>query len=776
MIRNYIITAFRNFLRNKVFTLINIFGLAVSMACSILILLWVHDELKWDKFHENKNEIYKVICNFYGETCAVTHGGLGPAAKEEIPEIIDYMRYIEGQKMLVADENNQFYEKVALADPGIFKFLDFKLLQGDPEKVLINRNSIVISEYIAEKFFSNTDPICKSLKITNNEECVITGVMKNIPNQSEFQFDLVRPFIVLDGGPDITWEQVSWYTYLLTEKNINIEDVNNKIDLVTKKYLADWDINYYLYPITRSHLYSSHIIMDVTGKGNVKNLYTFGFSALFILIIACINFINLSTARSSKRAMEVSIRKVCGAGKRSLIKQFLGESFIQAFISLQFAIVIVEILRNWFNTFTGKDIYIDYGDPMVLVGLFTFFIITGGLAGLYPAIYLSTVKIVKILKGGKVSGSKSIILRRILIISQFSLTIIFLVGSIVIWKQLKYIENSNHGFNKNNIIYFRLNNSNHELIKDEIEKIPGINQVSAHETPPPFGGGGVFPWWEGKPEDLMINMHQVYVDEDYVKTYQMEMAEGRFFDLSQSSDTTNFVLNETAAKKTGLKDPIGKRFAVSEQKSGLIIGIIEDFQANLNREVESGIFIYDSNSFYTYAARIDENIVDKSIIRNELEKIWNQFNPDFPFEFFFLEDTLYQIYSNEQKLSKIFQGITILSIIISCLGLFGLSIFISEQRIRELGVRKVLGATVPNIAMKFSLDFIKWIIVAFIIAAPVSWYIMDKWLRNFNNSISFSWWFLILGLVFIIFITLLTVSIQAIKSANNNPVKSLRYE
>jgi ABC-type antimicrobial peptide transport system permease subunit len=784
MIKNYLKITFRNIRRHKGYSFINIAGLAIGITACVLLLLWVQDEWNYDRFHTNANELYRVLLD--PQEASTTHEAVSPPVlaakmKENFPEVVNTARISTSGTLLLKYGDKAFYEGEGIfADATFFEMFSFPFVQGNPDTAFSELHSIVITEDLARKYFGSENPLGKILTINNKTDYKVSGIIKNVPHNSHLNFNYVRSFELLkEFGVNInSWGNVSFYTYVQLQKNSTSRIVDEKLKSMIEKENPGHNL-YYLQPLTQIHL-RSNFNFDPAVTGNIMYIYIFTAAALFILFIACINFMNLATARSGTRSKEVGMRKAVGAYRIDIIKQFFGESILLSFTSLLFSVIMLQIFLPVFNDLAGKELSLSYsGFLQILLGLMGITLFTGLLSGSYPAMFLSSFQTVNVIKNLPQSGTKGSLFRKILVVTQFSLTIIILIGTIVVHDQLNHIRNQNLGYDKDYMVCFPLRG---EIVKKldatraELLKNPNIlNFAVSSSLPTHIGSGTSGADWEGKPSDVRIQMQFVSVDHSYLDTYRMEMAEGRFFAKDFESDSKEgFILNEAAIKAMGMDSPVGKRFGFG-RSSGRIIGVIKNFNyKSLHSEIEPLILINDPRGYRYASIRISSENIEGTI--THLENVWNQFSAGFPFNYTFLDDRIENLYRSEQSIGTVFNYFTILVVFIACLGLFGLASFTAEKRTKEIGIRKVLGAPISNILMLLFREFTKWIILANIIAWPAAYFIMTKWLENFayRTNIGIATFFLAAG--FVLVIALITVSYQCIKTALSNPVDSLKYE
>lgn len=761
-------------------------GLAVGMACCILMLLWVQDELSWDRFHESGDRIFRVIAEqqTMDETIlnARTPDPLLPALRENYPEIVDAIRF-QGFSGWVVSANGKTFtnDDLGTADPSFFEMFSFPFIQGDRKAALQDRYSIVITEDMARKYFGNDDPLGKIIDIGIRFN--VTGVIKNIPHNSHLHFNCIFPIINMEDcwEEDFEdWDRIAFYTYVQLEKNSPVGEVNEKISDVVRTHHPESNIErIFLQPLHRIHLYSNYQWdLDNYNKSDISYVYMFAITALGILLIACINFMNLSTARAGNRAREVGMRKVAGAHRTDIIKQFFGESVLLAFISLCFALIMASIFLPVFNGLTGKQLTLGFTSNLPFIaglGLITLF--TGMVSASYPALIISSFRPVKVLKGASPLGTgRRSRLRKVLVICQFTLTIVLIIGTGIVYKQLDYMLNRNLGFDKDHILYFPMGFSYRDWAAAKHALLQNPNILRATNSNPPNGK----PWastdfdWEGKRPEEKVVMYPYDVDEDYLNTFRMRMADGRFFLKTFATDTANYVVNEAAARAMGMTSPVGKWFSHHGRK-GQIIGIIGDFhQSSLHTEIEPLILQFGGPAPYTCIKIHAENVPETL---NYIEQIWNKFAAEgHPFQYEFLDLAIQRFYKTEQKIGKVFRYFTVLMIFISYLGLFGLASFTAEQRTKEIGIRKVMGASVTKIMLMLSTEFIKWVAVSNIFAWPAAYFLINRFLRNFAYRINPGVGMFVFSGLLALAVAIVTVSSYAARAARANPVDSLRYE
>ena len=797
MFKSYITIALRYLKRHKIYSFINISGLALGMACCVLILLWVSDEISYDRFHEQTKNLYRVVNDLnFGPISQISEGSaypLGPAMKEEIPEVNEFVRLLETRKILVAyGEKRHYEEKFYFADPSLFEMFTFPFIQGDPTTALSSPSSIVITQEMALKYFGHQDPLGKMIQTQNQNDYIVTGVIENVPENSHLRFDFVGSMErAVAMGARTHWTGWLYSTYILLQPNSSFEQVNTKLESWIKTKDSE-QTRYYLQPLSGIHMYG------LQGEGAIRPLSFFSILALLILLIACINYMNLATARAGKRAKEIGLRKVVGAKRTNIVKQFLSESVLFAFFALLISIVLVALFLPAFNQISGKELGMNLAqNKFLFLGLLGITLLTGVLAGSYPALFVSSFEPDRILKGtlsARKIGTSTASLRKGLVVFQFVLTIVLIISTMTVYRQMNFIQNRQLGFDKDHLIYTQLRSegnlwdqydaqilwTKYKTLKNELSQNPNILEVST-ATCLPFGRmGDEFGQldWEGKDPEFQVSIKHMAVDPHFFETFQLEMVEGRFFSDEFPSDSQNFILNEAAVKATGLKSPVGKRFQLLE-KTGEITGVIKDFHfAPLHNKIEPLVLHLMPYQYWMYQnyvfIRISLDNVSQTLA--SVKKMWDRAIPEYPFEFSFLDDTIDARYRSEQRLETILRIFTILAIVISCFGLFGLISFTAEQRTKEIGIRKVLGASVGSVVRSLSKEFVVLVALANIIAWPAAYVVMAKWLNNFAYRAEIGLLTFILSGFVALAIAFLTVFVQSVKAALANPVDSLRYE
>ncbi|MDH5384018.1 MAG: ABC transporter permease [Candidatus Aminicenantes bacterium] len=781
MINNYFKLAIRNIKRHKGYSFINIAGLALGIACFILIMLYIQFELSYDKFHKNADNIYQVSVYLEKNTDRqfyIMPLPLASAIKDNFPEVIDSTRYESMGSFFLSYQNRKFYETSMLAaDPSFFKMFSFPFSQGNPNSTLEDPFSIVISEAMAKKYFSNEDPIGKVLRMNNQYELTVTAVIKNVPDNSTLQFDFIVPLelkILIEERRYDHWGRFSTPTFIELRENVNIDALNIKIaDMLNERLLKQgqlWDKN-----IVSVLPFVGRYFFFYSDKTYV---YIFSLVAFFILIIACINYMNLTTARSANRAKEVGVRKITGAYRRNLIFQFLGESLLLSFTSVIFGILLVSLFLPVINSLVGKELVLNR--PFILLVLVGLALFTGIAGGSYPALFLSAFQPDKVLKGHLNSNLRRKKFRRLLVVIQFSLSIILIAGTGVVHKQISFLKNKIIGYDKEHIIRISMRGESskyYKVFKDELLQDERILGVTGSAQGLPFfyhrEGGGVD--WEGKDPNNKVGVCANVVDYDFTETLKIDIVEGRGFSRELSSDVGEACLvNEEMVKLMELESVDGAsiRYYSEEIK---IIGVMKNFHFKpLFNLIEPLFLRLDPERVRSVLIRIHPENISSSLAF--IEKTWKRIIPMFPFEFNFLEEAVDRTYRNIERTGKLINNFTVLAVFIACLGLFGLASFMAEQRTKEIGVRKVIGASVSNIILLLMKEFIKYVLIANIVAWPIAYYFMNRWLENFPYRSKLGLDIFIFSVTLTFVLALLTVSYQSIKAAIANPVDSLRYE
>lgn len=812
MIKNFINVALRNLLKHKFYTGLNILGLSVGVTCFLLIFLYVQSELSYDNFHEDAVDIYRLdfegVLNGDDFIIAVSGPPTAAALVADYPEIIDGIRFRQRGSFLVkrkGETETIKEEEAGFVDPNFFTFFSFDLLHGDVKTVLENPNTLALSETAAKKYFGQSDPIGQTLTFDNEDDYEVRGVYADIPSNSHFHFDVLLSTAGLDEAKSPVWLNFNFNTYFKLQPGTTPESVEAKFPALIEKYIgpevqkfmgssledfqnAGNKLAFFLFPMKDIHLYSDKL-GELEPNSDIKYLYIFSAVAFFILLIACINFMNLSTARSANRAKEVGIRKVMGAYRPQLIRQFLSEALILSLISLVLAFGFTAILMSSFNDLTAKNLQIvDIIDPLFIGMAFFTMVIVGLLAGSYPAFYLSAFRPVEVLKGKLNLGMKSGGLRSVLVVFQFWLSIVMIVGTAVVFDQLDYIQNKKLGFEKDHVIMLHdawVMDDKVESFKNEALRNPKIinGTISSFLPVGTSSNNTIFFPGSNPQESNTYVMSNWRVDHDYIPTLGMGLKTGRNFSKEFPSDSSGIILNQAAAAQFGFEEPLGQTISTYGGNgddgelivdSYKIIGVIEDFHYESLRTNISPLVLYLGRSRQYISFKIDGGNVQETV--GYLEGQWDEFAPGQPFAYSFMDQRFSALYENEQKIGNIFSVFAFLAIFIACLGLFGLAAFTAEQRYKEIGVRKVLGASIAGIMGLLSKEFIRLMIVAFILAVPMSYFAMDWWLQDFafRTDLKLTT-FLVAGVLSFV-VSWFTMSFQSFKAARMNPVKALRDE
>ena len=813
MLSNYLKSAFRNLVKQRFYTLVNILGLAIGIASCLVILLFVLDEINYDKHHKKADRIYRVIADikFFEDALEgpVLPAPLAKTLVADYPEVINAGRFRGAGNWLIKRKDSDFAnireEDVIYADQEIFEIFDFEVIEGDLENALTEPNTMVITRRMAKKYFENESALGKTLTLNNRTDVKVTAVVEDLPQNSHFQFDFYRTLTGNEEAESTFWVSHNFATYFELAEGANVKDLEAKFPAMLERYagpqvkqflnmsMAEFEengnrISYFTQPLLGIHLHSD-FSFDFPGNGDIKYVYIFTAIAIFILLLACINFMNLSTARSANRAKEVGIRKVLGSQKSALISQFLVESTIVSFVAFLLAILFAELLIPVFNQMSGKELVIPYASSWFFPLFLTAALIIGILAGIYPAFFLSNFKPVSVLKGKASSGASGSTLRSILVVFQFTASIALIIGTIIVFQQMRFIQQKNLGFDKDQVILVEdtwvigeqvrtfkeavLNNP--EFLSGTISGYYPVSGTNRNNT--------VF-WPEGKlDKDHQILMQNWRVDQDYVKTLGLEIIEGRGFSKDFATDSQAMILNETAVRNFGFEDPIGQRIATFSNISNedtasydtrTVIGVVKDFHFESLKENISGLCLFMDYNPSMMAFKIKSQ--DAGIALDILKEKWSEFAPTQPFDYSFLDERFASMYDSTVRIQNIFGSFAILAILVACLGLFALASFLAEKRTKEIGIRKVLGANVKDIIFLLSKHFALLVSIAWVIASIIGWFSMNAWLDEFQYRVDLNFGIFILAGIIAMLIALVTVSSQSIKAATINPAISLKDE
>jgi putative ABC transport system permease protein len=812
MLKNYFKIALRNLLKNKTFSLINISGLAAGLACFILIALYVADELSYDRFYKNANRIYRVHSDmvFGGNKLhlAVTCDPMGATLKKDYPQVEQYVRFYAPMNIRLMKKGNEYIRETntVFADSTLFDVFTLPAVAGNPKTSLNEPNTVVITEKIAKKYFGTSDAVGKTIAEGDaaNEIYKVTAVIKDMPHNSHFNFDFIFPM----KNADYQWGNYlsnNHQTYIVLKEGTDYKQFEKNFNQLIDKYIlpqakqfmnitsmddfkkAGNKLEYSLMPLTDIHLHSDRQA-EMGVNGNIQYVYIFSVIALLVLLLACINFINLSTARSAGRAKEVGIRKVLGTERKSLVSQFLAESTLTVFISTGIAIAITGLALSWFNNLAGKELlFTELFQLKYIFFLLALPIVVGLVAGAYPAFFLSAFKPIAVLKGKINAGFKRSYSRNVMVTVQFCISIFIITGTFIVYRQLNYIQTKKLGFNREQVLIVRgtmaLQN-NKAAFKEEVSKLSGVNDATYAGFLPVANSArndNTFSTSTVMDAKNGISMQVWTADEKYIPFMGMEMAQGRNFSKDFSTDSNAVILNETAAKLMGIDNPVGKKIYTYDQgPNGLfqitynVIGIVKNFHfESLKQNVGPLCFKYGKSD---WAMAFKVNTANMQNLVAGVESKWKSLAPGQPFVYSFMDEWFDDMYRVEQRTGKLGFTFAIIAILIACLGLFGLASYMTEQRVKEIGVRKVLGASVTNLTTMLSKDFIKLVVIASFITIPVAWWVMGKWLQDFAFRVNIAWWVFAAAVFIALMIALVTVSSQAVKAALQNPVKSLRTE
>mgnify|MGYP001031293589 CR=1 FL=1 len=789
MLKNYLKTAWRNLLRNKFYSLVTLTGLTAGLAVGILILLWVQDELSFDSFHRQASQIYKLE-NEAGtdesrQIWTVTTAPIGRLSKEELPEVKDMTRICYNGYYAQFSSTNKVIEEdnTVFTDPSFFTMFDFPLIKGNTGQPFTGNESVVLTRTTAVKYFGNIDVIGNVLTAEDSTRFVVSGVIEDFPANSGFRFDMLFPITQFakkfyEGkDPGLNFENdfhmFNYSTYLLLRPDADLKSLSTRIrNIHLRMKPDDTDVAYLFLPLKKAHLFQSD------GKeAGMETVRLFTIIALIILVIACINYVNLSTARSLLRAKEVSLRKIVGAGRRQLFIQFVAETALLFALAAALAMAIIPLLMPYFNTLAGKELRFDLANPQL-------WILTGGtilgtllVSSIYPAILLSGFDPLKALKGKVAARINDKLFRRVLVVTQFAFSVILIVGTLVVNRQLRFMRDKNLGYDKEQVFTTTMRNmfKHYDAVKANLLNNPAVQDVTrtsagsiidiSNQT-----GNNDF---EGKAPNQTLFLSTMAVDQNFISFFKMQLKEGTGF-TGTGADSARFLLNETAVRQMGLKNPIGKPLRLWGTK-GVIAGVVKDFHfTSMKKQIEPAVFYYKPDELYRVYVRAKGKEMSQSLAALETE--WKRYNPQFAYNYAFLNDGFEHLYRSEMRVGRLFNIFSIIAIIISCLGLLGLAAYTAQVRTREIGVRKVLGASVPGIVRLLATDFIRLVLIAILLAIPVAWFAMDRWLQDFAYRTSLSAGTFILAGVLAIGIALLTISIQSIRAALANPVRSLRSE
>ena len=805
MLKKYFSFAFRNIFKNKLYSLLNIFGLAIGITACLLIMFYVNNELKYDKFHERSSRIYRLTTRFYVQDrimdLATTSYLQGEMVENECPEVEDFVRFSRygTSRIIKYGEKNFTEEKFLWVDNSLFSIFSYKLKKGDPKHALTEPYSVVITEKIAEKYFGDEDPLGKSLLVHNKDLYKVTGILEDYPQTSHLRPDFFASFSSLNiySTNDIANDlvgNVDYYTYLLLREDSDPEEMEQKLDAFKEKYIGallqrlGCEADYNLQPLTRIYLHSQKE-NELEPTSNIKYIVLFSAIGFFILLLSSLNFMNLSTARSSKRAKEIGLRKVVGAHRLQLIGRFLIESMLLTLISICISVLLFSITLPVFGSISGKDFSMNYFlDPNIALGLFGLFVVLGILSGSYSAFFLSSFRPVEVLQGKIRVRSRRSLMRVILVFVQFTVSIILIIGTLLVNQQQNYIRGMRLGYEKNNIIALKIRNNETKKkcnsIKRELLQNPDILQVSSSIHLPL--GTNMFSAHHpvGKPQNEQIMLYGQIVDHDFLETYGLKLLQGRNFSRDFPNDPKeSIIINETAVKELGWQDnALGREIemilSLEERIRYQVIGVVKDYHFQSLHEKIHPVALYNASPFGERYNKISARIAPGKMreVMGFIESKWKEFDPLYPLEYIFLDDQYNSLYRSEERLGKLFLYFTLLAIIVGCLGLFGLSSYSAEQKTKEIGIRKVLGASISGIILMMLKEFMKWILLAVLIAWPLGYIVMNSWLENFAYRIEPSWEIFLLSSLLALLIAFATIIFQSVRASLAEPIDTIRYE
>ena len=798
MFKNYFLIAVRNIIRQKSYSFINIFGLAIGITGALLVFMWVYDEITFDRFHENIDHIYRVEQDqFYNNESYhvnVTPYPSGEGWQADIPEIETAVRFAYTGSLLMKYDLKSFYESgIRAVDSSVFSVFTFPLKYGDPAKALTQPYSIVLTKELSEKFFGEENPLGKIIKVDNQYNFTVTGVLEKIPDNSSFQFEALVPFDFVKTTKAYSdhWGSNSITTTVKLFQNADPIPVDEKLTAVVKSNMEfeegeeeNYPTKFMLAPLKKMHLHAYFGYGHPPGQ--IQNVLIFATIGIFILLIACINYMNLSTARSGRRSREIGLRKVSGAYRKNIINQFFGESLVTTLFATVLALILVGLLLDMFNQLSGKQIDIAFLlTKEFIIGLLGMILFTSLVAGSYPAIYLSSFLPVSVLKGEEGEYSHKAWLRKVLVVVQFVLSIFLITGTFLVYKQLNYMQTRKLGYDKEHVMYIRMFgdiNKSYDVIRETFVRNPEVSYVTASSHLPSHIGsnsGGVD--WEGKDPELRTLISMSVVDFDYAEALKIPIVQGRSLKREFPSDlatdsTGSFLVNEEVVKIMGVDDPVGMRFSFLGISNGKIVGVMKNFHFHsMRNKIEPLAIAVAYKEYLTYIIiRLAPGDIDKTI--KKLETDWETVLPDYPFEYQFLDEDYDNMYRSEKQMGTLLNYFTITAIIIALLGLFGLASFMAEKRTREIGVRKVFGSTAKEIISLLTWEFSKLVLIAIVIGIPLSWYFLHGWLQDYAFRTELNWWIFGLAAIFCLLVALLTVGFQAARAANKNPAQALRHE
>jgi putative ABC transport system permease protein len=788
----FIKTTLRGIKKNKGYSFINVFGLALGLACCIMIVMWVRDERSFDRFNKNFDTIYRIVADWPKngwEGVDATPQPLGPLVVDQIPGVMDMVRFAPHSRLVFRYKDKAFYESRGLiADPSLFRIFTFAFLEGSAETAFTSPSDLVITESLARKYFGEEDPLGKTVQV-EGRPATITGVIADIPQNSTLRFDFMSSFEFIRelANYGLHWGALNFNTFVLLHPEASPKDVGTKITSLALEnncpQVKD-GASFRLQPLSAVHLDARSYKREMISLGDKKTLFLFSMIAAFILLISCVNYLNLATARSFLRAKEVGLRKTIGAGRFQIVRQFLGESFILTGLAFISALALILLFSPLYSRLSEKPLALRFDDPGQILLLACLFVLTGFLSGWYPALFLSGFPPVQNLRQQK-QGGGGVILRRILVVLQFSLTIVLLIGTAVVFRQLRYVSRADLGFNRDSIIQFPIKENlgtRYQAFKEELLRNPRVRSVTAERYPfaeQTWRSAGNFDW-EGREARDDLDMIYSGVDYDFFKTLEIEMIEGRAFSRDFASDEKEAViLNQSAVEAMGIDNPVGKWFSVSKEDRRIIIGVVRDVLfRSLHFKAEPRVFyladLTEAADMGLILVKIAPGPIEE--VLQDIRNIWMSFNPISPFEFHFLDDTYSTLYQKEKRMLILLRIFTGFAVFISCLGLLGLAAFMAERRTKEIGIRKILGASESGLVLKLTKEFIRWVLLANLFAWPLGYVLGNTLLLEFSTKKGLVLSNFVLSGAFTLLIAALTVGFQAMRAARANPADSLRYE
>jgi putative ABC transport system permease protein len=789
MLKNYFKTAWRNLIKNKFYSIITIAGLTAALCVGIVILLWVQDETSFDSFHSKASNLYKLE-NRVGTGNSIqiwqnTASPIGKLGAEELPEVKGYTRtcYNYFYDQFKTGDKTIYQKESYFVDPSFFSLFDFALIKGNKENPFPDNQSVVLTESVAKKYFGDADPIGKVLVAEEDTtNFTVTGVIADFPRNSAFNYEMMFPLSLYASkiyGPgkkngmtiDTDFNDYNYNTFLWLSPTVSLKDLSTKLRNIHLRIRPeDTDVDYLMLPVGKMHLYKS----DGTDAG-METVRMFTIVAVLILVIGCINYVNLSTARSMLRSREVSLRKIVGAGKLQLFLQFVLETVVLFFIASVAAIALIPLLLPVFNSISGKYLQFDMANMSMWMVIGGCVLATLIVSSIYPALLLSSFEPLKALKGKAALRINDVVFRKALVVVQFAFSVILIAGTFVIGRQLNFIRSKNLGYDKENVLSFNMRymGKHYDAVKANLMKQPGVLDItrSNNEQIVSYNGQTGNNEFDGKQVGETLMIYPVPVDKNYIPFFKIDMAAGKNFE-GLPADSIHFILNETAVRNARIKDPIGKRFKLREV-DGIITGVVKDFHfASMRKAIEPVVFYYRPNQFYRIHIKTTGKDAAKVIAAAEME--WKKYNPQYPFEYTFLDDTFNQLYETETRTGTLFNIFAGIAILISCLGLLGLTAYTAQLRTREIGVRKVLGASVSGVVILLAKDFLRLVFVGIAVAIPVAWFVMNRWMQDFAYRTDINWTVFLMSGLLAILIALITISFQSVKAALVNPVRSLK--